>query len=159
MTTHSSVLACRIPGMEEPGGLPSMGLLRVGHDWCDLTAAAAAEAAAPPGRPQVHMACSSILPKGPMAIYSRNHTLGKEEYPDITKAVGQSVQVNTATQRLEVSLRLPIWVGAYWGQVLNWVLFQDWGRRWAPRLNSWCLSSKVVLAWGCVFTQTFQAQS
>ena len=31
----------RIPGMEEPGGLPSMGLHRVGHDWSDLAAAAA----------------------------------------------------------------------------------------------------------------------
>ena len=34
--THSSVLAWRIPGTEEPGGLPSMGSHRVGHDWCDL---------------------------------------------------------------------------------------------------------------------------
>ena len=42
MATHSSILAWRIPGMEEPGGLPSMGLHRVGHDWCDLAAAAAA---------------------------------------------------------------------------------------------------------------------
>ena len=32
MATHSSVLAWRIPGMAEPGGLPSMGLHRVGHD-------------------------------------------------------------------------------------------------------------------------------
>ena len=32
MATHSSVLAWRIPGMGEPGGLPSMGLQRVGHD-------------------------------------------------------------------------------------------------------------------------------
>ena len=32
MATHSSVLACRIPGTGEPGGLPSMGLHRVGHD-------------------------------------------------------------------------------------------------------------------------------
>ena len=32
MATHSSVLAWRIPGMEEPGGLPSMGSHRVGHD-------------------------------------------------------------------------------------------------------------------------------
>ena len=30
--THSSVLAWRVPGMGEPGGLPSMGLHRVGHD-------------------------------------------------------------------------------------------------------------------------------
>ena len=32
MATHSSVLAWRIPGMEEPGGLPSMGSHRIGHD-------------------------------------------------------------------------------------------------------------------------------
>ena len=41
MATHSSVLAWRIPGTEEPGGLPSMGLHRVGHDLSDLAAAAA----------------------------------------------------------------------------------------------------------------------
>ena len=42
METHSSVLAWRIPGMGEPGGLPSMGSHRVRHDWSDLAAAAAA---------------------------------------------------------------------------------------------------------------------
>ena len=42
MATHSSVLAWRIPGTEEPSGLPSMGSHRVGHDWSDLAAAAAA---------------------------------------------------------------------------------------------------------------------
>ena len=41
MATHSSVLAWRIPGTEEPGGLPSMGSHRVGHDWSNLAAAAA----------------------------------------------------------------------------------------------------------------------
>ena len=41
MVTHSSVLAWRIPGTGEPGGLPSMGSHRVGHDWIDLAAAAA----------------------------------------------------------------------------------------------------------------------
>ena len=44
MATHSSVLAWRIPGMAEPGGLPSKGSHRVGHDWSDLAAAAAAKA-------------------------------------------------------------------------------------------------------------------
>ena len=39
--THSSVLAWRIPGTGEPGGLPSMGSQRVGHDWSDLAAVAA----------------------------------------------------------------------------------------------------------------------
>ena len=41
MATHSSVLAWRIPGMGEPGGLPSMGSHRVGHNWSDLAAVAA----------------------------------------------------------------------------------------------------------------------
>ena len=41
MATHSSILAWRIPGMGEPGGLPSMGSHRVGHEWSDLAAAAA----------------------------------------------------------------------------------------------------------------------
>ena len=44
MTTHSSVLAWRIPGMGEPGGLPSIVSHRVGHDQSDLAAAAAAAA-------------------------------------------------------------------------------------------------------------------
>ena len=42
MATHSSVLAWRIPGTGEPVGLPSMGSHRIGHDWSDLAAAAAA---------------------------------------------------------------------------------------------------------------------
>ena len=40
MAPHSSVLAWRIPGTGESGGLLSMGLHRVGHDWSDLAAAA-----------------------------------------------------------------------------------------------------------------------
>ena len=41
MATHSSILAWRIPGTEEPSGLLSLGSHRVGHDWSDLAAAAA----------------------------------------------------------------------------------------------------------------------
>ena len=40
MAAHSSVLAWRIPGTGEPGGLLSMGSQRVGHDGSDLVAAA-----------------------------------------------------------------------------------------------------------------------
>ena len=42
MATHSSVLAWKIPGMGEPGGLLSLGSHRVRHDWSDAAAAAAA---------------------------------------------------------------------------------------------------------------------
>ena len=36
MAIHSSILAWRIPGTEEPGGLPSIGSHRVGYDGSDL---------------------------------------------------------------------------------------------------------------------------
>ena len=42
MATHSSTLAWKLPWMEEPGRLQSMGSLRVGHDGNNLAAAAAA---------------------------------------------------------------------------------------------------------------------
>ena len=42
MATHSNVLAWRIPGTEEPSGLPSMGSQRVGDNRSDLAVAAAA---------------------------------------------------------------------------------------------------------------------
>ena len=42
MAAHSSVLAWRVPGTGEPGGLPSTGSHRVRHDGSDLAAAAAA---------------------------------------------------------------------------------------------------------------------
>ena len=42
MAPHSSTLAWKIPWVEEPGGLLSMGSHRVGHDWSDLAAVAAA---------------------------------------------------------------------------------------------------------------------
>ena len=48
MAAHSSALARRIPGTAEPGGLLSMGSHRVGHNWSDLAAAAAAA-----GKPRV----------------------------------------------------------------------------------------------------------
>ena len=46
MATHSSVLAWKIPRMGHPGGLPSMGLHRVEHDWSDAAAAAAEQSMA-----------------------------------------------------------------------------------------------------------------
>ena len=56
MATHSSILAWRIPGMVEPGGLLSLGSHRDGHDWSDLAAAAAAE-----GIVKINPALSNML--------------------------------------------------------------------------------------------------
>ena len=47
MATLSSVLALRIPETGEPGGLPSVGSHRVGHDWSDLAAALLSQAHSP----------------------------------------------------------------------------------------------------------------
>ena len=60
MATHSSVLAWRIPGTGEPGGLPSMGSHRVGHDGSDLAAAAAVGS------------CGAIKRNGAPESYPRN---------------------------------------------------------------------------------------
>ena len=45
MAPHASALAWRIPWVEEPGGLQSMGLQGVEHDWSDLAAAEGIKAA------------------------------------------------------------------------------------------------------------------
>ena len=60
MATHSSVLTWRIPEMGEPGGLPSVGSHRVGHNWSDL--AAAAVATRNRGACRIILASSRILP-------------------------------------------------------------------------------------------------
>ena len=65
--THSSVLAWRIPGTGEPGGLPSMGSHRVGHDWSNLTAAAA-EKIWKPEMVNWYLQCAKI--KWPIIPYS-----------------------------------------------------------------------------------------
>ena len=58
MATQSSVLAWRIPGTAEPGGLPSMGSHRVGHNWRDLAAAVAAASCV---SCKLVMCCSSLI--------------------------------------------------------------------------------------------------
>ena len=58
MATHSSVLAWRIPGTGEPGGLPSMGWHKVRHHWSDLAAAM-----------QVNIQKTKIMASGPITSW------------------------------------------------------------------------------------------
>ena len=60
MAIHSSILAWRIPGTGEPGGLPSMGSHRVGHDWNDLAAAEWIRICLPMQGPQVRPSSGKI---------------------------------------------------------------------------------------------------
>ena len=66
MATHSSVLALGIPGTAEPGGLPSMGSHRVGHDWSDL---------------QQQQQCWRRLLRAPWTARSSNQPILKEISP------------------------------------------------------------------------------
>ena len=61
MATHSNILAWKIPWTEERGGLQSMGLERVGHDWVTSTSILAWEIpwTEEPGRVTVHRAAKS----------------------------------------------------------------------------------------------------
>ena len=74
MATHSSVLAWRIPGTGEPGGLPSMGLHRVGHDWSDLAARPLPWAWGSTSRPPLKMG-SKITADGDCSHEVKRHLL------------------------------------------------------------------------------------
>ena len=67
MASHPSVLAWRIPGMADPGGLPSMGSHRVRHDWIDLAAAS----------PNLRSTLR-VLPWGEMSVFNRSRQEGME---------------------------------------------------------------------------------
>ena len=73
MATHSSVLAWRIPEMGEPGGLPSVGSHRVGHDWSDLAAAAAVEQAGGVPGPDFISSGPGVSNRKWQAISASNH--------------------------------------------------------------------------------------
>ena len=83
MATHSSVLAWRIPGTGESGGLPSMGSHRVGHDWSDLAAAAWI------GR--INMVKMSILPKTVYRFSAISITLPMVFFRELEQIISQFV--------------------------------------------------------------------
>ena len=85
MATHSSVLAWRIPGTGEPGGLLSMGSHRVGHDWSDLAAQRGVKAedmgkGSIPGRPHSILLCYTYAQrKGISLFWRQRHQEGFQE--------------------------------------------------------------------------------
>ena len=98
MAPHSSTLAWRIPGTAERGGLPSVGLHRVGHDWSDLAAAAAPALqvvsllSVPPGKPLKKLDRWSYL-------QSRNRDTDVEKNYMDTKGEGEVGRI----ERLELT--------------------------------------------------------
>ena len=71
MAPRSSALAWRLPGPGEPGGLPSVGSHRVGHDWSDLAAVAYISTFTELGNHHYDQfrTFSSVLPKKSHTLY------------------------------------------------------------------------------------------
>ena len=99
MATHSTVLAWRIPGMEEPDGLPSMGLHRVGHDLNDL--AAGSHEGFPGGSDNKESTCSA----------------GIEGDSGSIPGVGRSLEEGLGNPRQYSCLENPMDTGAWWATV------------------------------------------
>ena len=108
MATHSSVLAWRIPGMGEPGGLPSMGLHRVRHNWSDLAAVAAAPSAA--CLIEVSETHQGKLKKGPIPQNKRS---------EVTKALPHEHSSLSAQRKLTLSLQMCY--GLLWFFMMNMI--------------------------------------
>ena len=85
MATHSSILAWRIPGMGEPGGLPSMGLHRVGHDWSNLAVAVA----------------DSILKSGDITLPTKVHLLKAMVFPVVMYGCESWTTEKAESQRID----------------------------------------------------------
>ena len=85
MATHSSILAWRIPGTEEPSGLPSVGSHRVRHDWSNLAAAAVIGHLFPPMQIWFYSFLFLFLqlPKLPVCPHSQLITLFTREFKHI----------------------------------------------------------------------------
>ena len=113
MATHSSVLAWRIPGTGEPGGLPSMGSHRVGHDWSDLAAAAAG---------------SNWLTLS--RRYRAAHACGEKAMAPHFSTLAWKISWAEEPGRLQT---VGSWrVGHDWATSLSLFTFMHWRRKWQP---------------------------
>ena len=135
MATHSSVLAWRIPGMGEPGGLPSMGSHRVGHDWNDLAAAAASWEWIP---------CSNLY--NILRFTELSHSLSPQTFTRTRHDQFLLCPFNRKGywhwERLKLNHRLPIWhidkePTCQWRRCKRhrfspWLGEISWGGEWQP---------------------------
>ena len=139
MATNSSILAWRIPGMEEPGGLPSMGSHRVGHDWSDLATAAAAAAAAAKIKKYLKIFHVSVIIS--VILNDTHHILGKLNSSLFHLFVSFSVAPHSSTLARKIpwteepgrlqSMAL-LRVRHDWVTSLSLSTFMCWRRKWQP---------------------------
>ena len=95
MATHSGILAWRIPGTGKPGVLPSMGSHRVGHDWSDLAAAAAAAAECYGGKSVTQPRCHSHV--RPVPKYSQEWSYSRTLPGKFPENITQPIRIKIIT--------------------------------------------------------------
>ena len=138
MVTPSSVLAWRIPGTVEPGGLPSMGLHRVGHDWSDLAVAVAAVSIPGLGRSpgesesESCSVMSSSLP--PLGLYSPQNSPGQDTGVGSLSLLQQIFQTQESNQDLPHCRQIHYQISHKGSpRILEWVSYPFSSRSSRPR--------------------------
>ena len=108
MATHSTVLAWSIPGTGEPGGLQSMGLHRVGHDWSNLAAAAAIEIREEKEMKgiQIRKEVKMSLLVGDMILFIENPKDATRKWLDLISELGKTARYKTNTQKYLYTLTM-----------------------------------------------------
>ena len=109
MATHSSVLAWRIPGTGKPGGQPSMGSHRVGHDWSDLAAAEVSIQSMEFSRPEYRSGSAGDLPNP--GIEPKSPSLQEDSLP----AEPTRKPKNTGVSSLSLLQWIFLTQGSNWG--------------------------------------------
>ena len=130
MATHSSVLAWRILGTGEPGGLPSLGLHRVGHDWSNAAAAAFPQLGEGNGNTLQYSFLANPMTGEPGGLLSLgSHRVG-HNWSDLAAAAfpqlglpGGSMVKNLPANAGDTSCRFNPWFRKI-----------PWSRKWKPTL-------------------------
>ena len=117
MATYSSVLAWRIPRTVEPGGLPSMGSHRVGHDWSDLAVAADVF---------LELSCFASDPTGVVNLISGSSAFSKTSLN--IREFTVHVLLKPGLENFEHSFALP-----FFGIGMKTNLFQSCGHCWVSQ--------------------------
>ena len=135
MATHSNVLAWRIPGMAEPGGLLSMGSHRVGHDWSDLACMHTLEK-----EMATHSSVLAWRIPGtgePGGLPSMGSHRVRHDWSDLAAAAAADFSVHGVSQA-----KILKWVATSFSRESSWL--RDWtctGRWilycWATRVKNW----------------------
>ena len=141
MAPHSSVLAWRIPGTGEPGGLPSMGLHRVGHDWSDLAAAAAV--------PIVHLFTQIHIFLWRNNLTRRGNPLLSSEYSAAAKSLESCLTLCNPIDGSPPGSAVP---GSLQARTLEWVAISFsnvW--KWKVKGKSLCRVQPSATSWTAAF--------